>query len=40
MNALARPYDPDAFELGDPDGLAETYPEATADIARFTRSTP
>ena len=34
---LAPPYDPNGFELGDPDQLVEAYPEAAADIARFTR---
>ena len=37
---LAPPYDEDGFELGDPAELTEAYPEAAADIARFTRSTP
>ena len=37
---LAPPYDADGFELGDADELTEVYPEAAADIARFTRSTP
>lgn len=37
---LAPPYDPDGFELGDRDELTEAYPEAAADIARFTRSSP
>ena len=34
---LAPPYDPDGFDLGDPDELTDAYPEAAADIARFTR---
>ena len=34
---MAPPYDADGFELGDPDELVQTYPEATAEIARFTR---
>lgn len=33
----APPYDPNGFELGDSDELVEAYPEAAADIARFTR---
>ena len=37
---LAPPYDEDGFELGDADELTEAYPQAAADIARFTRSTP
>ena len=37
---LAPPYDPDGFELGAPAELTEAYPEAAADIARFTRNTP
>ena len=37
---LAPPYDEDGFELGDASALTETYPEAAADIARFTRSSP
>ena len=37
---LAPPYDPDGFELGLADELTQAYPEAAADIARFTRSTP
>ncbi len=37
---LAPPYDPDGFELGDASELAEAYPDATADIARFTRNSP
>ena len=34
---LAPPYDADGFELGDADELTEAYPQAAADIARFTR---
>ena len=34
---LAPPYDPDDFELGDAGELTAAYPEAVADIARFTR---
>ena len=37
---LAPPYSEDGFELGDRGELAEAYPEAAADIARFTRSPP
>ena len=37
---LAPPYEPDGFELGDASELIEAYPEAAADIARFTRSSP
>ena len=37
---LAPPYDADSFELGDADELTAAYPQAAADIARFTRSTP
>ena len=37
---LAPPYDPDGFELGDRHELTAAYPEAAADIVRFTRSTP
>ena len=31
---------PHGFELGNRDELAEAYPEASADIARFTRNSP
>ena len=34
---MAPAFEPDCFELGDPDELTEAYPEAAADIARFTR---
>ena len=34
---LAPAFQADGFELGDPDELTEAYPEAAADIARFTR---
>lgn len=34
---MAPAFQPEAFELGDPDELAEAYPDAAADIARFTR---
>ena len=34
---MAPVFQPEGFELGDPDELAEAYPEAAADIARFTR---
>ena len=34
---MAPAFGPDSFELGDPDELIEAYPEAAADIARFTR---
>ena len=37
---LAPPYDSDGFELGDADELTAVYPEAAADIARFTRRSP
>ena len=37
---MAPAFQPDAFELGDPDELARAYPDAAADIVRFTRSTP
>ena len=36
---LAPPYDPDGFELGTAPELTEAYPDAAADIARFTRRT-
>ena len=35
---LAPAYQNDGFELGDPDELTEAYPEASADIVRFSRS--
>lgn len=34
---MAPPFDQAGFELGDADRLAAQYPEAAADIARFTR---
>ena len=34
---MAPAFQPEAFELGDPDELAEAYPDAVADIARLTR---
>ena len=34
---LAPPYDEEGFELGDAHELTEAYPEAAAEIARFTR---
>ena len=35
---LAPAYQDGGFELGDPDELTEAYPEASADIVRFSRS--
>ena len=37
---MAPAFEPDFFELGNADKLAEAYPEAAADIARFTGSEP
>ena len=37
---MAPAFEPDSFELGDADKLADAYPEAAADIARFTRRAP
>ena len=37
---MAPAFEPDSFELGNADELTEAYPEAAADIARFTRSEP
>ena len=37
---MAPAFEPDFFELGNADELAEAYPEVAADIARFTRSEP
>ncbi len=34
---LAPAYQDDDLDMGDPDELTEAYPEAAADIARFTR---
>ena len=34
---MAPAFEPNCFELGDPDELVEAYPDAAADIARFTR---
>ena len=34
---MAPAFRPEGFELGDPEELAKAYPEAVADIARFTR---
>lgn len=37
---MAPPFDPAGFEPADPDALHAAYPAATADIHRYTRSTP
>ena len=37
---MAPAFQPRGFELGDPDDLAEAYPDAATDIARFTRRAP
>ncbi|MFP3914599.1 MAG: cupin domain-containing protein [Actinomycetota bacterium] len=37
---MAPPYDPDGFELGDPQELASRYPSAVDDIRRLTRGAP
>ena len=37
---MAPAFQPEAFELGDPDALTAAYPEAAADIARLTRRAP
>ena len=34
---MAPAFEADCFEMGDADELTEAYPEAAADIARFTR---
>ena len=37
---MAPPFDAAGFELGDAAELADAYPEAAADITRFTRPSP
>jgi len=37
---LAPAYQDDDLDMGDPDELTDAYPEAAADIARFTRPKP